>query len=81
MEQDNSTSKSFAKAGAVSTVVLVTVLITDLILFTAIGLNTPWLILAIGLIEIVAFFAMVFCSLMTVATAPPSMRITIKSTV
>ena len=79
MEEDNSTSKRFAVAGAVSVVTLVVVLITDLILFTAIGLNVPWLMLAIGLIEIVAFFSMIFCAFMRAATAPFT-KITIKST-
>lgn len=79
MEEDNSTSKSFAVAGAVSVVTLVVVLVTDLILFTAIGLNIPWLMLAIGLIEVIAFFSMIFCSFMMTATAPFT-KITIKST-
>ena len=78
-ESENSTSKRFAVAGAVSVVTLVVVLIADLILFTAIGLNVPWLMLAIGLIEIVAFFSMIFCSFMMTATAPFT-KITIKST-
>ena len=79
MEEDNSTSKSFAVAGAASVVTLVVVLVTDLILFTAIGLNIPWLMLAIGVIEIVAFFAIIFCSFMMTATASFT-KITIKST-
>ena len=63
-----STTQQYAKAGATLTLVLITTLVVDLILFAVIGLNIHWLMITIGIIEIISFFGLIFCSFMMVLT-------------